>query len=158
MGPQFIHGPRLKRSINPPWINQVIPNPIVPTRASGILKRLALAALFCGKLVLSKQKNQVVAFRSVRRHMAAISAVQKKMRLLAAAAGDDAPDIGKGRLKAEETQEFLGKLPPQEIRELDIELGVLQLGCAILPLILSEMDFLSLLLSTFAFSRQLPSF
>ena len=22
MGPQFIHGPRLKRSINPPWINQ----------------------------------------------------------------------------------------------------------------------------------------
>ena len=90
--------------------------------------------------------------------MAAISAVQKKTRLLAAAAGDDTPDIGKGRRKAEETQEFLGRLPPQEIRELDIELGVLQLGCAILPLVLSEMDFLSLLLPSLSFSRQLPFF
>lgn len=59
--------------------------------------------------------------------MAAISAIKQKMRRAAAERGDAFVN-GQGRRNADEAQELLGRLPPREFRELDIELGVLQLG------------------------------
>jgi hypothetical protein len=61
--------------------------------------------------------------------MAAIISIRKKM--WDAERSNEADfDVGSGRRfkSGGEMSELLGRLPPREFRELDIELGVLQLG------------------------------